>query len=510
MKIKFTLLLTLTVGIFSCQKHLDIVDDIIHDKKDEKKENPADFTAIGSVKIGGTGAAEISAYDPQTKRLFVVNNGSVNKIDVLDFSNPLAPTLIGSISMAPYGGAVNSLDVSNGKLAAAIESLDKQAPGKVAVFKTNDYSEVKVVTVGALPDMITYSPDGKFILTADEGEPNAAYTVDPLGTVSIISVQNNYAVTTLDFSSFASKADVLKSKGLRVFGPKASFAQDIEPEYITVSEDSRTAWVTLQENNAIAKLDLVSKKITDLFPLGFKNYSLATNKIDASDRPLGTVEFKNWPVYGMYQPDAIAVYTDKNKPYLFTANEGDAREYTAFAEEKRVSALKLSAAAFPNASTLQLPENLGRLNVTSTLGDADKDGVYDSLFTLGGRSFSVWNGLNGELLYDSKNELEAKTSAAGFYDDDRSDNKGVEPEGLTLGEIANRKIAFIGMERSDAVAIYDVTNPTEPKFLQIIKSGDAPEGVLFISKKDSPIKRSLLVISSENDGIVTVYAPAEL
>jgi len=375
--------------------------------------------------------------------------------------------------------------------------------------------------------MITYSPDGEYIITANEGEPNADYSIDPIGTISIISVERDYAVTTLDFSAFASREEALKAKGLRKFGPNASFAQDMEPEYVAVSSDSRTAWVTLQENNAIAKIDLRKKRISDLFPLGFKDYSLAENAIDPSDRPLGTIAFNTWPVKGVYMPDAIAVldyeaddrhdnghdddrHNNNRIPYLFTANEGDAREYSTFTEEARIgsSSVVLDPAIFPNAANLKLQENLGRLNITRTLGNTDGDDEFESLYSFGARSFSVWNGNNGNLLFDSKNELEKKAQLANFYDDDRSDSKGVEPEGITLGKINRRNLAFVGMERADAVAIYDVTNPLRPVFLQILATGDAPEGVLFIPAKDSPNRRSLLVVSSENDGVIKVYMPA--
>ncbi len=197
--------------------------------------------------------------------------------------------------MAPYGGAVNSVSVHNGKLAAAIQSVIKTENGKVAVLKTTDYSEIKAVTVGALPDMVTFSPDGKFIMTANEGEPNADYSVDPQGSISIIEVDNNYAATTLYFDGFASQAAALKAKGFRIFGPQTNpdFAANIEPEYITISSDSKTAWVTLQENNAIAKVNITGKTITDIFPLGFKDYSLAGNEIDVTDDDKNT-----WPPNG--------------------------------------------------------------------------------------------------------------------------------------------------------------------------------------------------------------------
>jgi hypothetical protein len=486
----------LAATLFACKKH-DVQDN-------NPKEDPGTFTEIGSIDIGDAGAAEITAYDPATKKLFVVNNGTVNKIDVLDFSNPAAPVAISSISMAPIGGLVNSLDVSKGVLAAAVEAVNKQEPGKVALFNTGDYTLIKTVTVGALPDMVTYSPDGKYIVTANEGEPATDYYNDPEGTVSIISVKDNYAVTTIGFGAFAGQQAALMEKGLRVFGPGASFAQDMEPEYVAISSDSRTAWVTLQENNAIARIDLQTKAVTDIFPLGFKHYNVAANAIDPSDRD-GGIAFKQQPVYGMYQPDAIAFYLAGSTPLLFTANEGDAREYNAFAEIKRVKDLTLDPTAFPDGG-LKSDALLGRLHVTTTLGDLDKDGDFDALYSLGARSFSVWNGINGQQLYDSGNELDLRAATAGVYDDGRSDDKGVEPEGLTIGEVNKRPVLFVGLERADAVAVYDVSNTGTPRFLKLLPCGDAPEGILFITAKDSPTRSSLLVVSSENDGVIKVYS----
>ncbi|MBK7434528.1 MAG: choice-of-anchor I family protein [Chitinophagaceae bacterium] len=473
-------------------------------------EDPSTFKEIGSIGIGGVGAAEISAYDPLTQRLFVVNNSVTNKIDVLDIKNPSAPVLIYSISLAPYAGAVNSLDVSNGKLAAAIEALIKQDNGKVVVFNTSDYTEVKVISVGALPDMITYTKDGNYILTANEGEPSNDYTNDPSGTVSIIEVNNGYAVTTLDFSPFASQEATLKAGGLRVFGLGNNFVKDMEPEYITTSADSKTAWITLQENNAIAKINIQSKTVTQIFPLGFKNYNLDENAIDVSDLDGAVGSFAKWPVKGVYMPDAISVLEYNGIPYLFTANEGDAREYTALTEAKRVKSMVLDPTAFPGAATLKLDAQMGRLNVTTKLGDTDNDGDYDELYSFGARSFSIWNGNTGAQVFDSKNDLDKRALNGAVYDDTRSDDKSVEPEGITIGKVGYKTVAFVGMERVDAVAMYDITNPLAPVFLQMIKCGDAPEGVLFIPAKDSPTKRSLLVVSSENDGFVKIFTPDSL
>jgi hypothetical protein len=477
-------------------------------------EDPATFSEVGSIDIGQTGAAEISAYDPETNKLFVVRNegegtaNPINRIEILDLKDPASIKVIGNINIAPFGGGVNSVSVSGGKLAAAIQATDKTANGKVGVFKTSDNSKIAEINVGALPDMVTFSPDGKFILTANEGEPNDTYTNDPSGSVSIISVNDNYAVTTIDFSSMASQESALKLKGLRIFGPSKSFVKDIEPEYITVSADSKTAWVTLQENNGIAKIDIATKSITNIFPLGFKDYNVDGNEIDPTDTD-ASYKAAKWNVKGVYMPDAIAVIESNNIPYLFTANEGDAREYAGYSEILRIksNSVILDAAKFPTATTLKQDLNLGRLNITTALGDTDGDGDFDELYSYGSRSFSVWNGLDGSQVFDSKNELDIKAQSIGVYDDARSDDKSVEPEGIAIGTVGSKKVVFVAMERADAVAIYDITSPSKPVFLKIIKCGDAPEGVLFVPAKDSPTKRSLLIVSSEGDGVVKVFSP---
>jgi DNA-binding beta-propeller fold protein YncE len=472
------------------------------------RQESTTFSEISSLAIGGgLGAAEISTFDPETKKLFVVNNSAGNnRIEVVDLSNPASPVVIGNINIAIYGGLVNSVSVSNGKLAAAIEAIPKTNNGKVVVFNTTTHEAIAVVTVGALPDMITFAPDGNFILTANEGEPNELYTIDPFGTVSIIDVNGNYAVTTLDFSSFASRAAELKTKGFRLFGKNASFEQDVEPEYIAVASNSNTAWVTLQENNGIAKIDLSTKTITDIFPLGFKDYNNPMNTIDPFDTD-NTPNFAAWPVKGMYLPDAIAVNSHNGVPFIYSANEGDVREWAGMlpVEIRRVghASVVLDPTAFPNAATLKT--QLARLNITTTLGDTDGDGDYDELYSYGARSFSIWNGLTGQLVYDSKNQLDTKAAELGKYPDGRSDDKGCEPEGITIGRVGNNNLLFVGLERANAVTIYDITNPTKPVFSQWLNTGVGPEGVLFISADKSPNGKSLFIASSETDGFIKVY-----
>jgi hypothetical protein len=498
------LLLCVLLTTTSCRDILEEIVDSFRENDPKPKATSLTFSRLGSIDLGDAGAAEITAFDPVTNKLFVVNNDGPSRIDVVDLQDPANPVFIESIDITAYGGGVNSVAVSNGLLAAAVEAETAQNPGSVVFFDTEDGTFLYQALVGALPDMVTFSPDGKYALVANEGEPSDDYQDDPEGSVSIIEIKKAYAVTTLGFEAYNDMVDVLSAEGFRVFGPNATLAQDTEPEYITIDDRSRTAWVSLQENNGLARIDLESKTISDIFPLGFKDYNLRENAIDVSDRD-DKIKLDTWPVVGMYQPDAIAAYSVNGLNYVVTANEGDARDYDAFSEEVRVEDLMLDNTAFPNANALQKEKQLGRLEVTTTLGDADADGIYEALYSYGARSFSIWDGLTGELVFDSGNEIEKRIIEAGLYDDGRSDAKGVEPEGVALGKVGTYTLAFIGLERVDAVMVYDVTDPYSPKFLQILESGDAPEGLIFIPANESPNGKDLFIVCSENDGQVLIF-----
>lgn len=484
---------------------------------------------VGTYESGAfdEGAAEIGAYDPMSKRLFVTN-ADANTIDILSLKNIHKPRLRDSIDLSAYGGGVNSVAVKNGLVAVAVEADTKQDPGKVVFFDARG-RYLNAVTVGALPDMLIFTPDGLKVLVANEGEPNDEYTVDPEGTVSIIDLRygvrplNNDFVKEVDFKAF--NGEELGS--IRIFGKNATVAQDLEPEYIAVSADSSTAWVALQENNALAIIDVASATVTDLVPLGTKDYSVIQNAIDASNKD-DDINIRPWPVVGMYQPDAIAAYEVDGEAYIVTANEGDSRDYDGFSEEERVKDVDLDPEAYPDAEELQKNENLGRLNITTATGDFDEDGDIDLLHAYGGRSFSIRNAA-GELVYDSGSDFErivALVNPENFNStndendsfDNRSDDKGPEPEGLTVGTIAGKTYAFIGLERDSGIMVYDITNPIAPQFVQYVNnrdfSGDAeagtagdlgPEGLVFISAADSPVKKPLLVVTNEVSGTTTVY-----
>ena len=496
--------------------------------------NTIELTLLGRYEseIFDESAAEIVAHDPGTQRLFVVN-GDANAIDVLSMRDPEHPAKVFEIPLGAYGESPTSVAVHDGLVAAAVESDPAQDPGKVLFFDING-TFLKSITVGALPDMLTFTPDGTKVLVANEGEPNDAYTVDPEGSVSIIDISggvDSATVTTTGFGAFNGQAEVLKAAGVRIFGPGAAVAQDLEPEYIAVSKDSQKAWIALQENNAVAVLDLTTGQVTDILPLGFKDQSLPGNGLDASnkDEVINIATYAN--LFGMYQPDAIAAFEAFGKKYLITANEGDARDYDGFSEEERVKKLALDPEAFPNSSGIQQDEVLGRLKVTNTLGDRDEDGDFDALYAYGARSFSIFRQtLSGlELVFDSGDQFQQITAAVLPEDfnsdndkngsfDSRSDDKGPEPEGVTTGIINGHTFAFVGLERIGGIMVYDVTTPAAPKFVQYVNSrnfsgdpasdtaGDlGPEGLIFIPETESPNGKPLLVVAYEVSGSTSIY-----
>ncbi|MFW0716447.1 choice-of-anchor I family protein [Pedobacter sp. N23S346] len=503
----FVALMMATMALSACKKTSTPIDET----EEIVAEDIASFKETASIDLGGETSSEISAYDPATKKLFVVSNEGGAKVEVVDLSNYPTVTKLRTLTFANNAG-INSVVVNNGLLAIALDGADKQGNGDVVVLKTSDLSEVKKITVGAMPDMVTFSPDGNYILSANEGEPNDAYTVDPIGTISIINIKDNYTVKTLDFSAFESQKAALVAGGFRIYGPKASFAQDIEPEYIAVSSDSKKAYVTLQENNGVAEVDIVAGTITKINPLGTRDISLAENAWDVSDDEKSgkKIQLETWPIKAFYLPDAISYFTTGGTSYLALANEGDTRAWKGYDEEARVKSLKLDPTKFPTAATLQLDANLGRLTVTKAFGDTDGDGDYDELYATGGRSLSILNAGTGALVANIGKDLEQHVIDAGKYDDTRSDNKGVEVEGVTVAQVNGKTLAFIGLERVDMIAVYDVTVPASPTFVQLFAAGDAPEGVLFVKPKDSPNGRSMLVVASEGDGTVKFFQPNKI
>jgi hypothetical protein len=472
---------------------------------------------------------EIVAYDSVSKRLFMTS-AIEDRLDIASFANPSKITLVKSVDMSVYGG-ITSLAVKNGILAVASPNVNEQLNGKVVFFTTNgDY--IKDVTVGALPDMVVFTPDGKYVMTANEGQPSVDYTVDPEGSVSIIDISAGVAnltqsnVSTLLFTALNAFESTYINSGVRKLKKSSTLSQDFEPEYISVSSDSKTAWVTLQENNAIAVINLDNKSITSVWPLGTKDWSAAGNGFDASDNNQNVL-LSSWPVKSFYIPDGIANFRKNGVNYIVTANEGDEKEYNGLNERTTVGATdyKLDSAKFPHAAMLKESHNLGRLRVTNLNGDTDADGDFDQIYSVGARSFSIFNADSKSLVFDSQDDFEQITSKdtayAKLFNADNESNavksrsraKGPEPEGVCLANINSRTYAFVGLERVGGVMAYNITNPLTPAFVDYKNSrsatsfaGDhAPEGIIYISPKQSPDGKHYVVVANEISGTLSVF-----
>jgi hypothetical protein len=479
-------------------------------------------------------ASEIVAYDPDAQQVYVVN-GARNRVDVLDKTGAFQR----SLSFGGFGSP-NSVAVKNGVVAVAVgNGADRTQNGRVFFFNTSG-TQTGVVDVGVLPDMVTFSPDGRKVLTANEGEPSGygSSGTDPEGSVSIIDIGGGPAAATVATARFTGfNRASLVAAGVRITGPGSTAAQDLEPESITVPNNT-TAYVTLQENNAIAKVDLATATVTKITPLGLKDHSLPGNGLDASDRD-SAINISNRPVKGMYMPDTIASYTVGGKTYLVTANEGDGRDYPwaegpggRFTDEIRVGSgsVSLDPTIFPNAADLKRNANLGRLNMSRVDFGGDVPANYKEILSFGARSFTIWDAETGTLVWDSGDDFERITAAlartTSFFNsendsssfDTRSDNKGPEPEALAIGEIAGRILAFIGLERIGGIMVYDVTDPGSPEFLTYLLNRDfatppnsaaagdlGPEGLFFIPKELSWTGNYGLLVANEISGTTTFY-----
>ena len=462
--------------------------------------------------------SEIVSFDAVNRQLWVIGTDANvaspvgrSGIDVLNLDG----SFVTSLDLQTFGG-VNSVAIANGKAAVALTAPVKTDAGFVRFYDTTSRNLLANVTVGANPDAVTYTPDGSRLLVANEGEPIdflAPPAGDAEGSISIIDAAT-FTASTAGFGSFDTAA--LQAAGVRLFGPNQTPALNLEPEYIAVSADGTKALATLQENNAVAIIDIATATVTDIRSMGLKDHSLPGNGIDASDRDgAGNAalngNIQQWNVKGMYLPDGIASFTQNGQQFYVTANEGDARQdWPGFEEEVRVGGASIDPlldAALVAAHGSDYKTNndkLNRLNVSLT-GDTDGDGDLDQLLAFGGRSFSILDA-NGNLVFDSGDKLEQiiKADFPALWDDSRSDNKGPEPESAVIGTLGDKTLLFLGLERSNAVMVWDLSDRTSPTFLEMLfTAGDVgPEGLSFFTDGG----KGYLAVASEVSGRTSLYS----
>ena len=523
------------------------------------------------------GAAEIVAYQASKKWIYAINSsGDAAVVNIIPADTFDTAALVqdneGIVNTTNLSTAITltlndntsgdansiAIDENNQLLAVAMAAKSVGEAGQVAFYDISGDTPIfiKNVTAGFLPDMVTFSHDGAKVVIANEGEPNGDYSIDPQGSISIINVNDGVIAdnaTNIDFTAYNDKQSELEALGLIFANPtgrtingnliNTTVAMDLEPEYVSISKDNKYAYVSIQENNGLAIVNLEDNSL-ELKGLGFKDWS--SLQIDASDKD-GGVNFKSYPgLYGMYQPDTISSFSWKGANFIVSANEGDAREYffdttneadciakggvdfdeddgcLAYIDESRVEDLTLAA----NFDYLNNDDNdIGRLKVTTVKGDNNNDGQYESLYAYGARSFTIWDS-NGLVVFDSGDDIGRITASVhgeAFNNnedenkgDTRSDDKGAEPEALTIGTIGERTFAFIGLERMGGIMIYDITNPYDVQFEDYFYNrgliagaeitGDlAPEGMTFIPREQSATGEPLLIIGNEISGSIAVW-----
>ena len=508
--------------------------------------NTLNVTRAGGWLSGdGAGGAESIAFDPSTDRAYVTN-ATLERIEILDLSNPFAPTEVGFIDLTtlPNYGNVNSVAVHNGLVAVAVQNADGGSPGVVALYASGGGAPLNVITVGVLPDQLTFSPDGSLLLVANEAERffdrSGTPTVENApGTVTIIDVSGGAATAavrnTIGFSALDGDEALLDTLGIKTYDggtinpdsgtpdtvvvPDSTVSEDIEPEYITVSPDGTKAYVTLQEVNAIAVIDLTNPtadRPVSILPAGFVDFSLTGNEGDFSDRDgpsnSTSISVGNSPVKSLLQPDAIASFEVGGQTYFITANEGDSRilQDAAFADpavnEARASAIPGSGATADYA----------RLNV-DTVWSSGTD-----LYAFGGRGFSIFRqNTNGSITKveetggDFEQIIAALPNASTVFNgengggfDTRSDNKAAEPEGVAVGEINGQTYAFVALERIGGLMVWNISDPANAQFVRYVPPTSAdfgPEVIKFVSAADSPTGKPFVLTANEITGSVTVY-----
>ena len=469
--------------------------------------------------------AEISAFMPEKNMLFVVGDEKV--VEIIDLKNPGLPKKIAEEAIP---GNASSVTVYGDLVAVSMLEDEEWKDGQVQVMRYADSLEVLgLYKVCSQPDMIKFTPDGKNLLVACEGSPSKNFSEDPEGGVAILSVPKTDAELWKNAELTVARFNHLDSAKLMAAGVRApgtqGFVKSLEPEYITVSDDSKLAWVSLQENNAIAVLDIAAKKVTKVFPLGFVDHSRAGFAIDAvSD---GKIDIKNYyPLRGLRQPDGIASFTAGDRHFVLTANEGapvnDYEGWTdAVALPELVKQGRLDEAVFTESMTAQLKDltvsSLERCDVGKY---RTHNGKCPYAYTFGTRSISVFDGETGKLLWDSGEMFERALAkiAPDYFNwnskkgkvkmDKRSSDKGCEPENVTVGEVGARRYAFAGLERSSGVAVFDITEPKAPKLIDFYLDplDRGPEGILFIPADKSPLAdQALLVVGYEYSKTLTIY-----
>ena len=515
--------------------------------------------SAGQYNVDG-GVMEIVAYNQATEWAYAIN-GQSGKLAAIPLAGLTAGAHVEALtgteidvkalveaedSTFQYGDMTSvAISPDSTTLAAALQAQGSNDAGRVALFTCEEDGTLTLealVETGAQPDMVTFAGDG-VVLTADEGEPREGYgenIADPKGSVTVVDVEAQES-TVVDFSAFDSQRDQLAEDGI-VLKKGSAPSVDLEPEYIAVSGGK--AYVTLQENNAIAVLDIDSQTFEGVYSAGFEDHSTTAIDLDKKDDAYDPQTYES--LLGIRMPDGIAAFTVEGTTYLVTANEGDAREWgdedqgTFYLSEDERDFGEEGVTSPTGAITA---ENSGLEGKVVFFKTEDFDGLDpEKDYVFGGRSFTVFqateNGL--EEVFTSGDDFEALTAqyVPEYFNasndnavlDDRSGKKGPEAESVTVGTVDGKTYAFVALERTGGVMAYDITDPEAITFVNYVNTRDfgttvegseeyedgeldkwvtggdvAPEGLLFLDAASSPNGEPLLLAACEVSGTVAVY-----
>lgn len=387
------------------------------------------FTELATFAVSGE-VAEILAVTPDGRTLLYTDSAT-GEVGLVDLTRPAEPRAIGAV---PVDGEPTSVTVTgDGRHALAVVDTSTSSTdpsGELAVIDLHTRSVVRTIELGGQPDSIALRPNGAVAAVAVENQRDEEIEVDgvegglpqaPAGFLAVIDLRgtpDRWAVGRVELTGLEGVA----------------FPEDPEPEYVDVNRQGIAA-VTLQENSAIALVDLRTRTVVGSFSAG------TVTRTDADTVDDGVIVFDD-ALTAPREPDAVQWTPGGN---LVTADEGD------LAEEPS-----------------------------------------------GGRGWTVFSPA-GEIVSSSGGAAERALADAGRYPDGRSDDKGAEFEGVEVAALYGSTYGFIGSERGDAVLVYDLADEAAPELLQVLPTGEAPEGLLAVKRGH------LLLASNEDDGTISVF-----
>ncbi|XP_078667821.1 mesenchyme-specific cell surface glycoprotein-like [Branchiostoma floridae x Branchiostoma belcheri] len=536
---------------------------------------PHGFTGDGAplYSMGDHGAVEQMTYDPGNHYIYTVGEATI--LNIIDIQDPSTPRVV--FRQYLPGGATD-IDSCGNYIAVAIHAEPHTRPGTVLIYEMydpvqNDLRLIHTIQVGPLPDMLKFTKDCRKLVTCNEGEPantESGDIVDPEGSATIVEFRSGDlaneiepTVRTATFHKFEQHAYRYQAKGLRWLFPEVthgpenntqvtrfSLSQSLEPEYLAFSHDETKAYVVLQENNAIAVLDMATASFEEIYPLGSKYWGTAS--LDTSDED-GGINLREWPIYSLFQPDGMKTFSHRGRHYILTANEGDDKEIQIGGEEftdsvkgRDIMRDSLLGSGFSSGRVRRALRHETELSCIRFSAFDGKDRwdqtKFSALHAFGGRGFSVWDAEDVSLVWDSEDDAERMIASFhpdifnSYYNeaaldkdirknfDKRSCKKGPETEAVAIGSVGGQTVLFVANERSSTIMLYTLpdTDIISPVFQSIYWPGAPagtwrqaydsrtvgdvdPEDLRFVAAEDSPNGSPLLLVTGTVSGTVSVY-----